>query len=163
MSDPTTPPTTAAEREERRLREMNDALLVSSVHQHELIEQAQRAEVALRDSEERLALELAATQRLQEISTQLIREENVEALHAEILDAAVAIMHSDMASIQVLDRAKDALRMLAWRGFGPASGEIFEFDGSDEETSWSVARRVGQRVVVPDVETCDFIVSTPAL
>ena len=32
---------------ERQLREMNDALLVSSVHQHELTEQAQKAEWAL--------------------------------------------------------------------------------------------------------------------
>ena len=148
---------------ERQLREMNDALLVSSVRQHELIEQAQKAEAALRESEERLALELAATQRLQAISTQLIHEENVDALHDEILDAAITIMGSDMASIQIIDKDKDALRMLAWRGFDPAFGEIFAFNGLDAKTSWSVARSVGHRVVVPDVETCDFIVGTPAL
>jgi PAS domain S-box-containing protein len=38
---------------ERQLREMNDALLVASVHQHELTEQAQRAEASLRESEAR--------------------------------------------------------------------------------------------------------------
>lgn len=36
---------------EDRLREMNEALLISSIRQHELAEQAQQAEVALRDSE----------------------------------------------------------------------------------------------------------------
>ena len=35
---------------EQQLREMNEALLVSSVRQHELAEQAQKAEAALRDS-----------------------------------------------------------------------------------------------------------------
>ncbi len=38
---------------EQQLREMNEALLISSVHQHELTEQAQNAEAALRDSEQR--------------------------------------------------------------------------------------------------------------
>ena len=38
---------------EQQLREMNEALLISSVHQHELTEQAQHAEAALRESEER--------------------------------------------------------------------------------------------------------------
>ena len=39
---------------ERQLREMNEALLVSSVHQHELTEKAQHAEAALRQSESEL-------------------------------------------------------------------------------------------------------------
>ena len=38
---------------EQQLREMNEALLISSVRQHELTEQAQKAEAALRESEER--------------------------------------------------------------------------------------------------------------
>ena len=38
---------------EQQLREMNEALLISSVHQHELTEQAQKAEAALRESEQR--------------------------------------------------------------------------------------------------------------
>ena len=37
---------------EHELRELNAALLVSSLHQHELTEQAQRAEAASRKSEE---------------------------------------------------------------------------------------------------------------
>ena len=38
---------------EQQLREMNEALLVSSVRQHEMAEQAQKAEAAVRESEER--------------------------------------------------------------------------------------------------------------
>ncbi|HEX5732493.1 MAG TPA: PAS domain S-box protein [Blastocatellia bacterium] len=50
MKDPSTGP--AAERDyERQLREMNEALLVSSVRQHELAEQAEQAAAALRESE----------------------------------------------------------------------------------------------------------------
>jgi PAS domain S-box-containing protein len=157
----TNPP--AQDNYEQQLREMNDALLVSSVSQHELIEQAQRAEAALRESQEQLAMELTATQRLQEISTQLIPEANVGALYGQILDAAATIMRSDMASMQIVDEGSDALRMLAWRGFDPAFGKVFESIGPDTRTSCSVARQVGRRVIVPDVETCEFIAGTPAL
>ena len=47
---------------EQRLREMNAQLLVSSIHQHELTEQAQKAESALRRSEERRRLALDAAE-----------------------------------------------------------------------------------------------------
>jgi PAS domain S-box-containing protein len=51
----TDPPATAVTESdhERQLREMNDALLVASVRQHELAEQAQTAEAGLRQSEAR--------------------------------------------------------------------------------------------------------------
>ena len=42
---------------ERDLRQVNEALLVSSVHQHELAEQAQKAEAALRKSEAELRVQ----------------------------------------------------------------------------------------------------------
>jgi signal transduction histidine kinase/ActR/RegA family two-component response regulator len=45
------------ERQMLELREVNEALLVSSVHQHELTEEAQRAEAMLRRSEAQLRLE----------------------------------------------------------------------------------------------------------
>lgn len=43
---------------EQQLRDMNEALLISSVKQHELIERAERAETALRESEGRVRLAL---------------------------------------------------------------------------------------------------------
>ena len=127
------------------------------------ISEQKRAEEAQRELTEKLATELAATQRLQQTSTQIIHEGNLEALYQQILEAAMGIMHSDMASLQMLDEGQDALRILAWRGFDAALGRIFELSHSDTRTACSVARRVGHRVVVPDVETCDFIVGTTAL
>jgi signal transduction histidine kinase/ActR/RegA family two-component response regulator len=162
MNGSTTAPTTEPDYE-RQLREMNEALLVSSVRQHELTEQAEQVAAALRESEERLAAELAATEALQEISIKMIQEGDVKALYEQILDAAIAVMRSNMASIQILDEGQDALRILAFRGFDPEFGKIFELNGPDTRTSCSVARLVGHRVIVPDVETCDFIAGTPAL
>src|SRR5205823_2821926 len=100
----------------------------------------------------------AATQRLQQISTQLIQEDDIEILHNQILDAAVAIMGSDMASMQIVDQHRNGLRMLAWRGFDTPFGELFGFNRPDARTSCSAARRTGRRVIVPDIVKCDFMI-----
>jgi PAS domain-containing protein len=100
---------------------------------------------------------------LQSASALLIEGGDTHALYQKIVDAAVAIMHSDSASMQILDEGEDALRMLAWTGFDPAFAKIFALNGPDTKTSCSAARGAGHRVIVPDVETCDFIVGMPAL
>jgi signal transduction histidine kinase len=151
------------QKQSQSMRDINESLMVSSVRQHELTEQAQNAETALRESEKRLSLELAATQQLQETSTQLPQEDDVDALYEQILDAAIAIMHANMASLQVVDEREDALRLLTFRGFDPEFGPIFALSRPDRQTSCSAARREGRRVVVPDVEACDFLAGTPAL
>jgi PAS domain S-box-containing protein len=144
------------EYQSQSLRDVNERLLVSSVRQHELTEKAQEAVAALRGSEERLASELSATQQLQSVSALLIEGGSTNRLNEKIVDAAVAIMHSDMASMQTLDEDQDSLRLLAWRGFDPAFEQIFQLVRPDAETCCSAARRAGHRVVVPDVEDSDF-------
>jgi PAS domain S-box-containing protein len=162
MNDPPIRPA-ADDEYERQLREINQALLISSVRQHELTEQAQNAEQALRQSEEALARELAATQHLQQISTQMIQEGHPGPLYEQILDAAMAVMGSQMASIQTVDKSQGALRLLAFRGFSPEFGEILALSRPDTNTSCSVAKRMGDRMIVPDVETDNSIAGTPAL
>ena len=117
----------------------------------------------LRASEERLAQELAATKQLQLASALLIEGGDINALYQKIVEAAAALMRSDMASLRALDEEQDALRLLAFRGFDPAFGQVFELNRPDTNTPCSVARRVGQRVIVADLETCDFLVGTATL
>ena len=151
------------EHQSQSLRDVNERLLISSVRQHELTEQAQEAESALRESEEKLAGELSATQQLQSVSALLIEGGSTNTLNEKILDAAVAIMHADMASMQTLEEDQDALRLLDWRGFDEVFRQIFGLIRSDGETSCGAARRAGHRVVVPDVENSDTIVSLVAV
>ncbi|HEX8996735.1 MAG TPA: PAS domain S-box protein [Ktedonobacterales bacterium] len=126
-----------------------------------------QTEAALRASEATLAAdlaqELADAQQIQRISTRLIQEGNLEALYEQVLDAAIAVMRSDMASMQMLDRDQNALRLLAWRGFAPASAAFWEWVRVDGESVCGVARRMGERVIVPDVESCDFTAGTQDL
>lgn len=131
------------------------------------ISERKRSEAALRVSEVKLQTELADTKLLQGISSQLVREENVESLYEKILDGAVSIMRSDFASMQMLypERGKAGeLRLLAFRGFTPQAAAFWEWVGIDSAGSTcGAALRTGKRVIATDVEKCDFMTGTEDL
>ena len=149
-----------AQEQSEALREVNEALLISSMRQQELTE---KGATALRESEARLAMQLAATQQLQETSTQLIGEGNVEALYEHIVDSAVAVMHSDFASLQMLHPERGPggeLGLLSYRGFNAQAAGFWEWVRPTSASTCGVALRTGQRVIVPDVQTSDFMAGT---
>lgn len=122
---------------------------------------AQKA--ALRESKVRLATELATVQQLQEISTLAIRDGNIDALYQELVEAASVIMRSEAASMQMLDREQNELRLLAWKGFDPASAVFWERVRLDSASTCGAAFLSGARVVVTDVEKCGFMAGTEDL
>jgi PAS domain S-box-containing protein len=118
---------------------------------------------ALRDSETRLAAELADARLLQEVSVRLVAEGDVAALYDQIRDAAAALMQSDAASMQALDPATGDLRLLTWTGFAPESAAFWDRVRPDSGSTCGAALARGERVVVPDVEACDFMAGTQDL
>jgi hypothetical protein len=100
---------------------------------------------------------------LHEISTSLIQEGNLDFLYNRILDAAVALMSSDMASIQLLDPERNQLRLLAWKGFHPHAATFWEWVHLDSASTCGLALSAGSRVVVPDIETYHSMAGTPDL
>lgn len=104
---------------------------------------------------------LDATLRLQEISTLLIQESNLDSLYHRILDAAVDLMSSDMASMQMFDPERSELQLLAWKGFHPQSAIFWDRVRLNSGCSCGAALAAGRRIIVPDVETSEFIVGTP--
>ncbi|MGH9816264.1 MAG: PAS domain S-box protein, partial [Candidatus Acidiferrales bacterium] len=124
------------------------------------------AQEALQRTEAQLETELADTKLLQAISAQLIHEENVESLYERILDAAVAIMRSEYASMQMLYPERGSggeLRLLAFRGFNPEAAKFWQWVRADSESTCGAALRTGRRVVAPDVGKCDFMAGTDDL
>lgn len=125
----------------------------------QVIESNQANELQQRDLED--------ARRLQEISTQLIQEDNVQALYERILERAVDIMRSNFASMQMLiperDEGRGELLLLAHRGFTPEAAEAWKWVSTDSPCICGEALRIGERVVVADFETCAFIVGTPGL
>ena len=105
----------------------------------------------------------ADAQHLQQIATSFVPEGNLDVLYERILDAAIGLMSSDMASLQVFHPERSELRLLAWRGFRPQSAAFWQWVRLDSRTSCGLASAAGSRVVVPDIETWDFVAGTPDL
>lgn len=112
-------------------------------------------------AEDSRAIELADMRELQAISTKLIQED-ASRLHDAILDAALRLLHSDMATMQLYDSARGGLKLLSSRGFDLENIQLFDWVDKDAGTSCAQALRSGSRAVVPDIETCDYVVGTPA-
>jgi PAS domain S-box-containing protein len=73
------------------------------------------------------------------------------------------LMSSDTASLQLLDPERNRLRLLAWKGFHPQSATFWEWVYPDSASTCGLALPSGCRVVVTDIETCDFMAGTADL
>jgi PAS domain S-box-containing protein len=118
-----------------------------------------RAEEALLESRAQLRSELDATQQLQKVSTRLIHENDPKALYENVLDAAMAIMRSDFASMQILHPERGELRLLVHRGFSPAAASFWQWVRPGQGSTCGVAASTGNRLIVPDIEAGNFAAS----
>jgi len=129
----------------------------------------QRAEVAaeLAASRRQLEEELADTRLLQRLSSELIAEdESAPTLYERVVDAAVRIMRSDFASLQVLEAGRPVgaeLRLLAFRGFDTRGASFWEWVRADSESVCGAALRERRRIVVTAVEECAWLAGTEHL
>jgi two-component system sensor kinase FixL len=98
--------------------------------------------------------------RLHEISTLLIQECNLESLFERILDAAIGLMSADMGSIQTFHPEQGELRLLSCRGIHPESAAFWEHVRVDSTCVCGAALSAGRRIIVPDIEACEFMVVT---
>ena len=124
------------------------------------ITMAKQAEAALRQSEQRLAREVAGARTLQSISTRLISESTPESLYGQILGAAMELMASDAASVQMLTADQTSLRLLAWRNLHPDSAAFWQRVEVGAGSTCSKALSDNERVVVVDIEACEFMAGT---
>jgi PAS domain S-box-containing protein len=122
-----------------------------------------RDRAALRESERRLASEVAAARTLQAISTRLISESTQESLFAQILDAAIELMASDAASLQMLAPDGESLTLLGWKNFHPDSAAFWQRVTAEAGSTCGVALRDNERVLVTDVDSCEFMAGTQDL
>ncbi len=124
-----------------------------------------KLESALRDTEERLAAQLTAVFRLNELSKITIPVGKIETLYEYMLDAATTLMHSEFASLQLLERDdadnEVALRLLAHRGFHPESALHWQLVHAGTWSTCGVAFRIRRRFSIPDIEQWEAIKSSP--
>jgi PAS domain S-box-containing protein len=98
-----------------------------------------------------------ATLRLQQISTSLICEGNIDAFYDRLLDAAIDLMSADMGSMQAFHPERRELRLLGEKGFNPGSAAHWEWVRPDTASPCGTALSAGCRVIWPDIETCETL------
>jgi two-component sensor histidine kinase len=117
-----------------------------------------RAEAA----ETRIAVDLLAMTRLNQLNNRLVREGNeVDKCLNEIVDTAIAISGSDKANVQLFDADSDALFITAQRGFDDRFVKFFA-DVRDDASACAAAMRAGHRVVVEDVTCSEIFAGKPS-
>ncbi len=140
--------------------------IVGAINVFHDVSALKEARDSLRASESRLGAELADMRRLQELSAELVREEDPQALYEKIIDAAVGIMRSEFASVQMLYPERGSggeLRLLAFRGFKPEAAKFWEWVRADSRSTCGEALRTGRRSIAPDVELCAFMAGSEDL
>lgn len=75
------------------------------------------------------------------------------------IEAAVQIMHSDFASIQMLypRRGDGELRLLDFRGFNPEAAVFWEWVRADSKSTCGIALRDKCQVIAPDIASSDLM------
>src|SRR5215467_10985878 len=101
--------------------------------------------------------------RLQEISTLVIQEGNLEALYERVLDTAISLMSADAGTMQKYYPEQGELQLLATRGFHPESAAFWGRINRDSATTCGMALSLGRRVIVSDFESSDFMAGTADL
>ncbi|GFZ30229.1 hypothetical protein CSC2_07550 [Clostridium zeae] len=136
---------------------------LSAVVTHHDISKIMGYEKELTKQKEQLEVELSDAKLLQSISMELLLQDDVQVLYEKIIDAAMKIMDSEYASIQMLhleNHSSNKLQLLAFRGFNPEAAEFWEWVHVESGSTCGEALRTGQRVIVPNVNKCPFIEGT---
>jgi PAS domain S-box-containing protein len=144
------------------IRDSNGNILGASKIARDITRQIESRK-QLEASEERLSIELADAKKLQSISTQLIQEDNVTALYEQIIAAAIDLMRSDMASIQMLHTETNQLELLCSKGFHPESAAHWKWVDAGSKSSCGMALKDHRQTVVPDINEDKFMAGTKDL
>lgn len=125
--------------------------------------QRNRTDQQLREREARLAEELAATLKLQELSLEMAHEADLEAVYDKLIDGAVSIMHADCGSLQRLYPhlgARGELKLLGHRGFSPQAANFWAWVRADSPSVCGQAIQRRTRVIEPDLEQASYMAGT---
>ncbi len=98
--------------------------------------------------------ELEAARLLQDLSTRLIQEDDVDALYDHVLITVMKILHADFGSIQIYHPEhgpEGAVRLHCHRGFDGFDLSAWEWVAAGARSSCGLAIRTRRRVVLKDV------------
>ncbi|HEX9995932.1 MAG TPA: PAS domain S-box protein [Abditibacterium sp.] len=126
------------------------------------ITERKQNEEALRESEARIAADLAGMRRLYDLQSKLEQQSDVEEAFRDILAAACEFTGTDRGCVQFLSDDATRLEMFVWQGYednGPFI-EFFRYEGLEE--GCEVARVQRKRLIIEDTATFPGLVGTEA-
>lgn len=115
----------------------------------------------------KLENDLRKMELLQNISIELLSEDNIQGLYERFMDTVMGIMNADFASMQILevdDQGNKILHLIAHRGFNQYAEDGWQWVYSDSSnTTCAEALRTGKRVIASNVEECEYMKGTKDL
>jgi PAS domain S-box-containing protein len=117
------------------------------------ISERKRTELALQESERRLAAEVSALATLNEWSTRLWRSRTLDEGLNQILAGVIELLGAEKGTVQMLDANGSTLSIVAQCGFGQDFLEFFREVSVDDDCGCGRALRCKQQIVIEDVET----------
>lgn len=119
----------------------------------------QQAVQALIQSNAQISDDAEALARLNEASSKLWRSSGLaEGLEA-ILEGTIETMGATFGNVQLLDRERQILQIVAQKGFKPPFLEFFAEVSTEDNSACGRALRSGERLVIPDVDADDAYAS----
>jgi len=135
-----------------RTADLQDALASVEEKKREL-----EAALTTRDEgQKRLEAELEDARLVHSISAALVGEEVMETFYQKLVEAAAVVMRSDFATMQRLDRQREALELIAHRGFDDDAQAFWKWVPPQRPTSCGMSLHQTKRVIVPDFETWEY-------
>lgn len=110
-----------------------------------------RVQGALRASQWQLSAQVSDLERLQALGTRLMKQDDLEAVLREVMQAARQLLDADRSSVQVVENGR--LRRVDSSGLPPEFGERFHVVRESDITTCAAALRTRERVVVEDFAT----------
>ena len=108
------------------------------------------AEEVLRESEARVAADLAGVRRLYELQSKLAAQEDLKAALQEVLAVACEFTGTDRGCVQMLSPDGERLEMFVWHGYADDSPFISHFRYEGLEAGCEVARVRRQRLIIEE-------------
>ncbi|MDO9712851.1 PAS domain S-box protein [Paracraurococcus lichenis] len=139
----------------------DDAGVVTAVHMMgQEVGTRLRAEAALRDSEARLAANLAGMRQLYDLHARLARQTDLMVALRDILRAACGFTGTDRGTVQLVSSDGERLEIVAEHGYPPDSPFVAHFRHEGFAAGCDAARRQHQRLVIEDTRTFPGLVGT---
>ena len=136
---------------ERHIEQRTKALsLANKTLQYQMLER-ERIDATLRETQDQLKAEVAALNRLQELSARLLTIPDLPSALAEILQAATELHQADMGYIRLYDPDRKVLSIEVHQGFDQEFIDRFKTVDGRGDSPCARALRTRQRVMVEDI------------